>query len=267
MKRKANIKMKLLTIVGLVMLISGLSLLLFPPISNSVGKAIANTEIEKFNQQVSNIAEGSFKEALENGAIDSEGYPIDENGERTADVPLIFEVECGRLLADSIVYNEELKTTQSKKLTAKNYENQVLNLLDYGVITNIYGYVSAPSIDMQLPVYLGASEYNMSYGVAHMCYTSLPTGGESTNTVIAGHTGYIGRIYFDKLRYLRIGDSIEFTNYWGKLNYRVAETKIVDEKESSDIYIKDGKDLLTLVTCISDKQGGFDRYLVICERV
>ena len=248
------------------MLVSGVGFILFPPISNSVGKSIANNEIAKFEQQINNIAEGSFEEALERGEIDSEGYPIDENGVRTSDVPIIFEVESGRLLADSIAYNEELKKTQSQLLTSETYENQVLNLLDYGVITNIYGYVSAPTIDMQLPVYLGANEYNMSYGAAHLCYTSLPTGGETTNTVIAGHTGYIGRIYFDKLRYLQIGDSIQFTNYWGTLNYRVAETKIVDEKESSDIYLKKDKDLLTLVTCISDKQGGFDRYIVICER-
>lgn len=248
------------------MLLTGLGLVLFPPISNSIGTAIAKNEIEKFDEFVNNIAEGSFEEALEKGKIDSEGYPIDENGKRISETQIIFEVESGRLLEDSLAYNEELKSNQTQMLTTESYSRQVLNLLDYGVITNIYGYVSAPTIDMQLPVYLGASDYNMSYGVAHLCYTSLPTGGESTNTVIAGHTGYIGRIYFDKLRYLQIGDSIEFTNYWGKLNYKVAETKIVEENDSADIYIKEGKDLLTLITCISNDNGGFDRYVVICER-
>lgn len=265
MKNKAI--RKIIIVIAFIFLITGLALVLFPPISNSIGTAIAKNEIVKFDEQINNIAEGSFKDALENGEVDKESYPIDKNGKRTSDVPIIFEVESGRLLKDSLEYNEKLKDTQTQTLTSESYEQQVLNLLDYGVITNIYGYVSAPTIDMQLPVYLGASEYNMSYGVAHLCYTSLPTGGESTNTVIAGHTGYIGRIYFDKLHYLQIGDSIEFTNYWGKLNYRVSETKIVDEHDSSDIYIKNGKDLLTLITCISNGNGGFDRYLVICERV
>lgn len=259
-------KRKILFIVASIMLLCGLGLVLFPPISNSVGTAIAKNEIEKFDEQINNIVDGSFEEALENGKVDSEGYSIDENGKRTSNTPLIFEVESGRLLEDSLAYNKELKATQTQKLTTESYSEQVLNLLDYGVITNIYGYVSAPTIDMQLPVYLGASEYNMSYGVAHMCYTSLPTGGESTNAVIAGHTGYIGRIYFDKLRYLHIGDSIEFTNYWGKLNYKVTETKVVAENDSADIYIEEGKDLLTLITCISNGKGGFDRYVVICER-
>ena len=259
-------KRKILFILASIMLLTGLGLVLFPPISNSVGTAIAKNEIEKFDELINNVAEGSFEEALEKGEIDSKGYPIDENGKRTSDTQIIFEVESGRLLEDSLAYNEELKSTQTQMLTTESYSRQVLNLLDYGVITNIYGYVSAPTIDMQLPVYLGASDYNMSYGVAHLCYTSLPTGGESTNTVIAGHTGYIGRIYFDKLRYLQIGDSIEFTNYWGKLNYKVAETKIVEENDSADIYIKEGEDLLTLITCISNNNGGFDRYVVICER-
>ncbi|MEE1281025.1 MAG: sortase [Acutalibacteraceae bacterium] len=259
-------KRKILFILASIMLLTGLGLVLFPPISNSIGTAIAKNEIEKFDEIINNVAEGSFEEALEKGEIDSEGYPIDENGKRTSDTQIIFEVESGRLLEDSLAYNEELKSTQTQMLTTESYSRQVLNLLDYGVITNIYGYVSAPTIDMQLPVYLGASDYNMSYGVAHLCYTSLPTGGESTNTVIAGHTGYIGRIYFDKLRYLQIGDSIEFTNYWGKLNYKVAETKVVEENDSADIYIKEGEDLLTLITCISNGNGGFDRYVVICER-
>ena len=259
-------KRKILFILASIILLTGLGLVLFPPISNSIGTAIAKNEIEKFDEIINNVAEGSFKEALEKGEIDSEGYPIDENGKRTSDTQIIFEVESGRLLEDSLAYNEELKSTQTQMLTTESYSRQVLNLLDYGVITNIYGYVSAPTIDMQLPVYLGASDYNMSYGVAHLCYTSLPTGGESTNTVIAGHTGYIGRIYFDKLRYLQIGDSIEFTNYWGKLNYKVAETKVVEENDSADIYIKEGEDLLTLITCISNGNGGFDRYVVICER-
>ena len=166
MKRKTLIRV--LTVIAFVMLISGLGLLLFPPVSNSIGTAIARNEIEKFDEQINNIAEGSFKDALEKGKIDKEGYPIDENGKRTSDVPIIFEVESGRLLKDSLEYNEKLKYTQNQTLTTESYEEQVLNLLDYGVITNIYGYVSAPTIDMQLPVYLGASEYNMSYGVAHL---------------------------------------------------------------------------------------------------
>ena len=56
---------------------------------------------------------------------------------------------------------------------------------------------------MRLPIYLGANSSNMSYGAAHMSATSLPIGGKNTNAVLAGHTGYIGRIFFDNLRNLK----------------------------------------------------------------
>ena len=119
---------------------------------------------------------------------------------------------------------------------------------------------------MRLPIYLGANNANMSYGAAHLTYTSLPIGGDTTNTVLAGHTGYVGRIFFDNLRNLKIGDTVTLHNYWGSLDYRVTETKVCLENETQDVFLKEGKDLLTMITCISDGHGGFNRYYVICER-
>ena len=53
-------KRKFLFILASIMLLTGLGLVLFPPISNSIGTAIAKNEIEKFDEFVNNIAEGSF---------------------------------------------------------------------------------------------------------------------------------------------------------------------------------------------------------------
>ena len=99
-----------------------------------------------------------------------------------------------------------------------------------------------------------------------MSATSLPIGGKNTNAVLAGHTGYIGRIFFDNLRNLKIGDRVSITNYWNTLNYKVVETKVNKPNESGDCYLQKDRDLLTMFTCISDGNGGFDRYYVICER-
>lgn len=75
------------------------------------------------------------------------------------------------------------------------YSQAAVNLEDYGITDGIYGYVTAETINMRLPIYLGANSSNMSYGAAHMSATSLPIGGKNTNAVLAGHTGYIGRIF------------------------------------------------------------------------
>ena len=137
---------------------------------------------------------------------------------------------------------------------------------DYG-LSNFYCFLSAPSIDLYLPVYLGANDPMMASGAAHLSGTSLPIDQKSTNSAIAGHTGYIGRIFFDNIRRLEIGDTVSIHNYWEDIDYQVIDYKIVAADVTDDIYIQEGRQLLTLITCIYSGYGDdFDRYLVICEK-
>ncbi len=258
---------KILTAIAIIMLVVGLGFLLFPPISNFIGKMIANSEADRFDSMIENIIDdgSSFQDAHNDGRVDDDGYIISEDGEKS-DTPVLFKVDIDRLYKDSVAYNERLKEHQPEMLSEETYVNPSLDLYSYGVQDYIYGYVTADSIDMRLPIYLGANDSTMSYGAAHMSATSLPIGGDSTNTVLAGHTGYIGRIFFDNLRYLNIGDEVKIKNYWTELKYKVVRTEIHAPNESQDVFIEEGKDKLTMITCISDGNGGFDRYYVICER-
>ena len=186
---------------------------------------------------------------------------VDEN---KAKMPLLHtKVDVEALRRDSLQYNESLKQNQNLLLTGKNYAYAALDLTRYGIDNNLYGYVSAPSIGLELPIYLGANDETMSLGAGHLCYTSLPTGGESTNAVLAGHTGYIGRWLFDSVTNLNVGDSVDVNTYFGKLHYTV--TKIFDKapNDRGMIFIEKGKDKLTLITCI---HGGTARRVVVCER-
>ncbi len=260
---------KIIIALIIVMLTAGIVLLLFPTVSNFVGKQIANSEAEQFDKKrevVDNSGE-TFEDALEKGEVDKEGYPIDENGRRTGDTPVVFKSDLDRLLKDSQNYNENLKLNQSSLLISEEaYSSPALDMTDYGIFDGIYGYVWAPSIDLKLPVYLGANDNNLSCGAAHMTYTSLPLGGNSTNTVLAGHTGYVGRVFFDNLRRLKLGDTISLQNYWESIDYTVVKTEVKKPNDSQVVFITPDKDLLTMFTCISNGSGGFDRYYVICER-
>lgn len=257
---------KLLTALAIIMFVAGLGLLLFPPISNFIGKQIANSEADKFDTRLDNIIDdgSSYNDALNDEKIDENGYLNDGDKSNS---PVLFKADLDRLYKDSVAYNENLKTKQYELLRNDTYSQAALNLSNYGINDDIYGYVTADTIDMKLPIYLGANNSNMSYGAAHMSATSLPVGGESTNAVLAGHSGYIGRIFFDNLRNLSIGDEVTIKNYWSTLRYKVVETKINKPSQSQDVYINDKRDLLTMFTCIDDGNGGFDRYYVICERV
>lgn len=260
---------KIVTVIAVILLVAGIGLFSFPIVSNFIGTQISKGETERFDRRLESVVEDkTFDEALSDGEIDEEGCPVDENGKRKSDTPLIFKPDLDRLYKASKSYNEELKSRQSSLLVdTYSYEQPSLNLRDYGISDGIYGYVSAESIGMKLPVYLGANNSNMSYGAAHLTYTSLPIGGESTNSVLAGHTGYVGRIFFDNLRKLKIGDEIKLRNFWDTLSYRVAETKVCKPEESQDVFLQEGKDILTMITCIGNSEGGFDRYYVICERI
>ncbi|MEE0914343.1 MAG: class C sortase [Ruminococcus sp.] len=261
---------KVVTVIASIMLIVGIGLFMFPIVSNFVGTQISKSETEKFDTRVENVVDEdiTYEEALEEGKVDEEGYLLDEKGERKSETPVVFKLDLDRLLKDSKEYNENLKENQGSLLVSDYaYSQPSINLGDYGISDGIYGYVSAETIGMRLPIYLGANSSTMSYGAAHLTYTSLPIGGENTNTVIAGHTGYVGRIFFDNLRNLKIGDEVTLRNYWEDLSYKVVETKIVQPNQSGDIFIKSDRDLLTMITCIRTSTGEYGRYFVICERV
>lgn len=176
-------------------------------------------------------------------------------------------VDSQKLYEDSVAYNRKLKSNQSNLLTNKeSYTYSALKLTDYGITNDVYAYITADSISLNVPVYLGANNSNMAYGAAHLCYTSLPTGGKDSNVVLSGHTGYIGRWIFDSIPSLKTGDTVTIKNYWGDVKYKVVSKVTRSPNDGQDMYIDKGKDKLTLITCVSDGKGGFNRCVVICER-
>ena len=235
--------------------------------------AQVESKINDFKQTVEQLQENSTEESdntdtnvrSDNNTDDSDNGSNSEydwsNGESPA--RLNGQIDVAALKRDSLAYNEALKQNQNLRLTGKNYVYAALDLTKYGIFDNIYGYVSAPSIGMELPIYLGANEGTMSYGAGHLCYTSLPTGGADTNAVLAGHTGYIGRWLFDSVSSLSVGDEVSVTTYLGKLDYKVKRVLNRAPNDSDILFIEKGKDKLTLITCID---GGSARRVVVCER-
>lgn len=258
-------KKKLLLLSGILFILIGAGLLIVPQASNYVGIQIAHSTVGDFITLKESIVEG--EKPTEEQSSASVEYHEDHTEQKDNDQVVLYRVDIDRLYADSVAYNEMLKDNQQNLLINElSYQNPSLNLSDYGIPNGVYGYVSAPSINMELPIYLGASEYNMSFGAAHLTYTSLPIGGKNTNCVLSGHTGFIGRIFFDYIRNLNIGDEVVIENYWDRLTYKVVDTEVYKNYQSSACYLSEGKDLLTLLTCISDGRGGFDRYYVICSK-
>ena len=164
-------------------------------------------------------------------------------------------------------YNEKLYLSgQSGLIDQLSYEKPDFLLSDYGIDSDILGYITIPAIDIKLPIYNGASTENMAKGAAYLAHTSLPVGGENTNCVIAAHTRYKSIYMFKRITELNVGDKIYITNFWETLVYQVVETKVIDPNDSQNIYIKANRSLITLYTC-HPYPDNYQRYLVYAELV
>ena len=165
-------------------------------------------------------------------------------------------------------YNRELYLFKQNKLDSKSaYELSQFKLTDYGLPDEKFGVITIPKMDLEMPLFLGASEENMAAGAAVLSQTSIPIGGINSNAVIAGHRGYSGYPYFKEIELLEIGDEITITNIWGTLTYAVTEIKIITPNDVNAILIQKDRDMITLLTCHPYASGGKYRYLVFCERV
>jgi len=172
---------------------------------------------------------------------------------------LWFIVVCG---APRAWYAENPKRLTS--LTA--LEVVEFSLVTFGFEEEMIGYISIPRMNVDLPIFLGASDANMNRGAAHLTQTSLPVGGVNTNSVISAHRGMATAAMFRDVELLQLGDEIFITNFYQTLVYQVVETRIIFPNEINEILIQSGRDLVTLVTCHPFRHN-FQRFLVFAERV
>lgn len=165
------------------------------------------------------------------------------------------------------VYNRTIWEEKQEGLCDPwSYQQPSFVLKEYGLADEVFGVISIPKLDLELPLFLGASEEHLSDGAAVLSQTSIPIGGINTNCVIAGHRGWYGAAYFRYIDQLQSGDEVIITNLWESLHYTVAETKTIKPNDVEAIHIQQNRELLTLLTCHPPASGGKERLLVFCER-
>ena len=240
-------------LIALMLLVfaAGLAFLLYPSLW---GAAV--------DQKISLNAQGFLNRDATEPTIPEVIVTIDSltEQEKTRDYP--------ELWADMVRYNETIYTQGQAGLSCEyDYQKPSFRLSDYGLGDEVFGVISIPAMELEMPIFLGATEQHMAAGAAHLSQTSLPIGGENTNCVIAGHRGYNGASYFRYIDKLKVGDAVYITNLWGRLTYQVCEIKIIAPHDVTEILIQPERELLTLLTCHPYASGGRQRYVVFCERV
>lgn len=223
--------------LALLLLVAGVGFLLFNPLRSLLGEKENQEQILKFE----------------------DAFPESQNSEKNSETSVYPD-----LLADMQQYNQNLYESGQQDLRdAWSYEQPVFDLQDYGLSTDVIGTLRIPRMELELPVYLGASKENMARGAAVLGQTSMPLGGENTNCVLAGHRGYGGMAFFRDIELLQVGDPVYLTTYWGELVYRVESTTVIEPDDIQAVKIQPGKDLLTLITCHPYPTNTY-RYIVYC---
>ena len=234
---------KLIRIIAVILLIVGIGFFAYPIALRVVFNMQANQAIDQLEQ------------------LKTDEFQTDDSVTDECDLPY------AQLRKAMFDYNERLYVSgQSGLIDQLSYEEPDFLLSDYGIDSDILGYITIPSIEVKLPIYNGASKENMSKGATYLANTSLPVGGDNTNCVIAAHTRHNGIYMFKRITELEIGDEIYITNLWETLVYKVVETKVIDPIDSQNIYIKTGRSLVTLSTCHPYPKN-YQRYLVFAELV
>lgn len=192
----------------------GLSLLLYPSVSDYWNSFHQSRAIQSYVQAVADINDEDYQALLE--AAQAYNQKIAQNG-------------------------------NNWKLSEEDLAeyNSLLRVADSGIM----GYIEIPKIQVYLPIYHGTDEEVLQIGVGHLEGSSLPVGGAGTHTVISGHRGLPSAKLFTNLDQLEEGDTFQLYVLDEVLTYQVDQILIVEPTELSDLQVEAGQDYCTLVTC------------------
>ena len=226
----------------------GLALLCGPFLLGTREEWVQKQAVETFYQE---------KQAAQSASQDKQPVTEETVPESTEPRDLFYE--------KAKAYNESLvKNGQDGMRSRADVESFALSALDFGYSENLIGTLEIPRMEIELGLYLGADGENMAKGAAVFGMTSLPLGGDSENTAIAGHRGWRGSPMFRDIQLLQMDDPIYITTPWDTLTYRVCEIRIVTPEDNSWCRIQPGRTLISLMTCHPYGQN-YQRYIVFAE--
>ncbi len=191
----------------------GISLLLYPVISEYINAKHQSKAIASYDETVSHMSEADYDE----------------------------------IFAEARAYNDALARTEGAFYQPERVSGYLEALDITG--TGIMGYVTIDKIGVELPVYHTVETDVLQSAVGHLPGTSLPIGGEGTHAVLSGHRGLPSARLFTDLNKLEPGDLFTITVLNRVVMYRVDQVKIVDPTDVTDLQLIPGRDYCTLFTC------------------
>lgn len=202
-------KERLTTLLLILVFLAGLSLLLYPAVSNWWNERLQAQVIVKYDNSLTELEQERYSEILSQAR--------DFNARLAA----------GEQTGDPELYEEMLDPFS----------------------TGVMGYIEIPSIGCKLPVAHGTSDTVLRDSVGHLEWTSLPVGGESTHSVLSGHRGLPSAELLTNIDHLEVGDRFTLHILNMELTYQVDQIRVVEPNDASLLQIEEGQDYVTLLTC------------------
>lgn len=201
------------TIILILIFLVGLSVMLYPSVSDAVNRKHQSRAVAGYAEEVEQLSD--------------------------ADYQTYFDA------ADA--YNRQLNTTPNafyKPDLVSGYA-QTLDISGTGIM----GYITIPKISVELPIYHGTDEGVLQVAAGHLEGSSLPVGGAGTHAVISAHRGLPSAKLFTNLDELEMGDRFTITVLNRVLTYEVDQISIVLPTEIDQLLPTEGMDYVTLMTC------------------
>ena len=201
------------TIILILIFLVGLSVMLYPSVSDAVNRKHQSRAVAGYAEEVEQLSD--------------------------ADYQTYFDA------ADA--YNRQLNTTPNAFYKPDLLSGYAQTLDISG--TGIMGYITIPKISVELPIYHGTDEGVLQVAAGHLEGSSLPVGGAGTHAVISAHRGLPSAKLFTNLDELEVGDRFTITVLNRVLTYEVDQISIVLPTEIDQLLPTEGMDYVTLMTC------------------
>ena len=201
------------TIILILVFFVGLSVMLYPTISDYVNQLHQTRAVANYAADVDKLSDADYTAYFE--AADA------FNAQIAAD-------------PDALYFPQRFPTYES-----------TLDVTGTGIM----GYITIEKIGVELPIYHGTSDGVLQIAAGHLEGTSLPVGGGSTHAVISAHRGLPSAKLFTNLDELEAGDTFTITVLDRVLTYEVDRISIVLPTETDLLQPVEGQDYVTLMTC------------------
>ena len=155
---------KVLILLMLMVFIAGLGFLLYPYLQGAIADYRITQEAHEFLEMV----ETRPTQPEETIPVITE--PVPTEPEETE--PVLHP----ELLDAMKSYNSQIwAEKQSGLCDPWAYEQPSFKLGDYGLEDEVFGVISIPKLELEMPIYLGATYRHMADGAAHLSQTACPS--------------------------------------------------------------------------------------------